>query len=293
MWFPHSFEGRENPNIEKDMITELPGILVRWVRAYSRLIGRGHALPTNAGAKREFERQSDRVRQFVEECCDFVPSDSSPLSNWDAPMASATDIAKAFKAWAESTNSRYLIGRNKLVERISLMEGIVRVREKGAKRRDGFNLRIRQESDWGYVEVEDEVIEIKTEVAAPAEEPVTVPVEEFVPETVPSSNGYGPAAVAAVLALAQPIPDEAIRCKKCGYRQEHVPTEAGEINCPRCFPEDFAWTMQDPMGTTWRDRPDTSWPGRRCHCPDCPGGGKLSSELMGEKTWDERNQRWM
>lgn len=288
--FPHSFEGAEDPTIEARMVEELPGILVRWVRAYNRLIKRGRVLPTDETVQKEFVRQSDRVRQFVEECCEIVPADDSSIpAKWTGAMSNGTELAKALKEWAEANNTR-AIGRNKLMERIFTMEGVVKVREAGGKRREGVNLRIKPQDDWGASPVAVSQ-EMKNEIEEAMREPVKT---EEKTEVSPAKTEVVPALGDTwddILNTAQPIPDEAIRCKGCGYREEHVPTEAGELNCPRCFPQDFAWTMDDPMGAN--PKPETSWPGRRCQCRDCPGGGKLHPDLLGKKTWDEGEKRWM
>ena len=54
--FDRSFAGREDPSLEVDMLRELPGILVRWVRALQTLRGRGHPLPTRPEVAAAFAR---------------------------------------------------------------------------------------------------------------------------------------------------------------------------------------------------------------------------------------------
>src|SRR5690606_17453600 len=57
--FPHSFAGRENPDLEAALMEELPGILVRLVEAWRRRKERGGYLPTDADTLRAFETGSD------------------------------------------------------------------------------------------------------------------------------------------------------------------------------------------------------------------------------------------
>lgn len=295
--FPNSFEGVEDPNLEKLLKEEAPGILVRWVRAHQRLIARGRPLQTHKMVRAEFERQSDRVKQFVEECCDIVDSGTHPRSSWNSDdMATATELAAGFKKWAEANNARYLIGRNKICERLAGIEGIVAVAT--VKNRKGYNLRIRPQSDWSVVgsslaDVLNTMPDTEPVAAPPAALELPNPVNmikeispvineeddvpdfvDFSPEFVEQEGGHGnlsqgakfPQTVDDLLSLARPITDEERACPFCGEATEHVPTEAGELACPYCSGT-FSWTLEDPFG--FDPKPETSWPQRRCDCPDC------------------------
>lgn len=68
--FPKSYKNKENPAIEKQLLTELPGILVRWATARQRHILSGYQWQAaHPAVKAHFESSSDRVAQFVAQCC--------------------------------------------------------------------------------------------------------------------------------------------------------------------------------------------------------------------------------
>ncbi|RIS62533.1 phage/plasmid primase, P4 family [Mycobacteroides abscessus] len=69
--FPKSYKNKENPEIEKRLLTELPGILARWAKARQRHINSGYRWQTaHPAVKAHFESASDRVAQFVGQCCE-------------------------------------------------------------------------------------------------------------------------------------------------------------------------------------------------------------------------------
>lgn len=69
--FPKSYKKREDPSIEKRLLTELPGILVRWAKARQRHIASGYQWQAaHPAVKAHFESSSDRVAQFVAQCCE-------------------------------------------------------------------------------------------------------------------------------------------------------------------------------------------------------------------------------
>jgi len=162
--FSLSFAGHEDPAIEAKIIDEeLPGILVRWVRAWQRLAGRGTYRPTNAGVRAEFETRSDRVRQWFDEeltlalvdpagqygetqaiagssAGQFLASGqfSTPSPDQEVPAAQAstpTELVSMFRSWSEANGSRGGMGRNKLVERLTSINGVERVRKAGSRQR--------------------------------------------------------------------------------------------------------------------------------------------------------------
>lgn len=69
--FPKSYKNREDPSVEKQLLTELPGILVRWSKARQRHINSGYQWQAaHPAVKAHFESSSDRVAQFVGQCCE-------------------------------------------------------------------------------------------------------------------------------------------------------------------------------------------------------------------------------
>jgi putative DNA primase/helicase len=170
--FSTSFAGHEDPAIEAKIIAdELPGVLVRWVRAWQRLAGRGTYRQTNAEIRREFETRSDRVRQWLDEemIVTLTGSNGEPVavpgphvpavlqsktagtpeegSELPAPAVStATELARMFASWASVNGTGHPMGRNKLNERLTSTNGVSRVRRVGTGVR-GLNVSRRAGGD--------------------------------------------------------------------------------------------------------------------------------------------------
>jgi len=155
--FGHSFAGSEDPSIEARMMTELPGILVRWVSAFQRLRGRGGYVPTLPEVAEEFETQSNRVRMWVSEEMEIVTdfptesedsdgSEGSPGSFAEAPGSfaglravfpgaelpaglgtSKDQLRKWFDRWAASTGQGSM-GRKLFNGHLTSIDGVVEVR---------------------------------------------------------------------------------------------------------------------------------------------------------------------
>lgn len=143
--FPNSFAGHEDPAIEDALRIEIPGIVVRWVTALRRLRERAAFTPTDDLVSREFERRSDRVRQFLAEACTIA---KVPAGTFEVPagaFATASDLAEGFERWARAQHGRPM-GRNKLIDRLTSVDGVIAVR--GPARKRGYNIRIRPEGDW-------------------------------------------------------------------------------------------------------------------------------------------------
>lgn len=156
--FAKSFAGAEDPSIEKDMMRELPGILVRWVRAWQRRKARGRALPTNKAVLAEFETRSDRVRQFVSERCTVhtVTVDGHPVTHGttvDQHRASTkVEMLQAFNEWADENNTPRM-GRNKVIDRLMQLPGVVEVRRLPSKTR-ALNVTVRDDDGGAWDEPE-------------------------------------------------------------------------------------------------------------------------------------------
>lgn len=163
--FPHSFAGSEDPTIEATMLAqELPGILVRWVRAWQRLAVRGGYLKTDERVRHEFEVRSDRVRQFVAEHCKIqavLPDGQAVSPGVEVPAYMATTqraIAQAFKHWAEK-NGASTIGERKIKDRLTSINGIYEVRRMPGSVR-ALNLTLRAEADeaWPQEKPDDDLV---------------------------------------------------------------------------------------------------------------------------------------
>jgi putative DNA primase/helicase len=145
--FKHSFAGREDPSLEAKLREELPGIVNRWVKAYQRFLLRGNYAPTDTRVDTEFEQGSDRVRQWVAEMLAVVAvSGRSILPPTEA--TTATQLSALFSAWA-TANGGHTLGRNKLVMRLTSINGVERVRIAPTKAW-GLNLVVRPEGEQGF-----------------------------------------------------------------------------------------------------------------------------------------------
>lgn len=133
--FGSSFAGHEDPTIEQELKNELPGVLVRWVGAWQRLAHRGTYLSTSAAVRHEFEVRSDRVRQFVADELAVEQAIEGRELTADR-TTTPTELVSMFKAWSESTGGGARgMGRNKLVDRLTAVPGVVRVRRAGSGQR--------------------------------------------------------------------------------------------------------------------------------------------------------------
>lgn len=149
--FPHSFAGREDLTLWDKLEAELPGILVRWVKAYQRWIARGRYLPTDAAVRARFEQASDRVVQFVAERCKIVKAvHGQTMAAGDCTGRRA--LAQAFNLWADR-NGGHKMGERKIFDRLRGIEGVVEVRD--SKRGHAFNIVVKGDDDadnddlWG------------------------------------------------------------------------------------------------------------------------------------------------
>lgn len=246
--FPNSFAGREDPRVEARILEELPGILVRWVKAYQRLMKRGFKLETAASVMQEFALKSDRVRQFVLEAC--IVHDAGNGTVGAKEMSTATDITKAFATWAESQSTSKM-GRNKLIQKLLGVAGVKDVRDHKGRR--GYNVTVKPEGEWGQMEEAQPgtsgsfgatagVLE-KSKVSDPENvlSSQTAAVGPKLPE-VPGTAGAEvvPNAKAALLGLAKPVPTEALTCEDCGSLRELVPPARFWYACRTCQPGTFA-----------------------------------------------------
>ena len=143
--FPNSFAGRENPALEVAIRAELPGILVRWVKAWQRRTERGAALPTNNAVREKFEQASDRVRAFVAECCEIIPVQTGQGGTKGATESTTTELYRAFCDWT-SDEGRTPMAKGKVRDRLRSVPGVVEATSAGKSR--GWNVRVRPRSEW-------------------------------------------------------------------------------------------------------------------------------------------------
>jgi putative DNA primase/helicase len=147
--FPHSFAGREDPAIEPRIMQELPGILVRWVKAYARVLERGGYTQTDAAVRREFETRSDRVAQWVADVC-LITEAAHGQNLPDSKATGRRESARAFNTWAER-NGGSKMGERKIFDRLGHIPGVVEVRA-GRNRARAFNIVVKDDpnADLGF-----------------------------------------------------------------------------------------------------------------------------------------------
>src|SRR4051812_14472128 len=70
-----SFYGREDTSLFRDLVPELPGILLWAIQGWKRLNERGHFIQPESGQAlvEEMEELSSPVGRFVKECCHVGP----------------------------------------------------------------------------------------------------------------------------------------------------------------------------------------------------------------------------
>lgn len=142
--FPHSFAGREDPALETKLRAELPGILVRWVKAYRRVLERGGYTPTDARVRREFDTRSDRVAQWVADVCQVI--EATPGQNLpEYQCTGRRETARAFNTWAMDQNG-HKMGERKIFDRLGQIQGVVEVRA-GRSRTRAFNIVVKDDPD--------------------------------------------------------------------------------------------------------------------------------------------------
>lgn len=144
--FGQSFAGREDPAIEPAMAAELPGILVRWVRAWQRRAERGTWLPTVAAVREEFEIASDRVRQFVAACCVVHPAETATVER--GQFATKRELHRAFMQWADDQRGGGM-NEGRFAERLSTIPGVRDDAREASTRRRGYNVTVKRPERWG------------------------------------------------------------------------------------------------------------------------------------------------
>lgn len=153
--FPNSFAGREDKTLEEKLVSELPGILARWVRAYSRFLARGGYRATDSATQGLFEAKSDRVVQFFQDMCTVTAARHGDKLE-DADCTGRRDVAMAFNAWSER-NGGSKMGERAFFQRLANVDGVVEVKQ-GPKQRRAFNVTVAKADDdsWGEEAESDE-----------------------------------------------------------------------------------------------------------------------------------------
>jgi len=189
--FDRSFAGREDPAIEEKMLAELPGILVRLVRAWQRRQVRGGYLVAAPAVVADFEARSDRVRLWVSERCTVIWGRAAAAETATeavggrnegvlAPgalvdpevMTSKRDLAKCFNTWAMEQHASPM-GERKIIDRLTSINGVVEVRNKITKAR-GLNIVVHKLVDLDE-HFEDDLVVAKVANSSPTLPHISTP----------------------------------------------------------------------------------------------------------------------
>ena len=161
--FPRTYFGSEDPRVGQALLSELPGILNRWVRAYGQ---RPEAHPF---VQEVFTGQTDRVARFVA-CCTTACEVEAVTDAAGAPLliattdvatpgaATGTQLYAAFRRWMEAEGSNSIMGRNTFLARLGDLPGARKTRV-GPTRREAFTLRVLPSADWTTGDTGPEAIE--------------------------------------------------------------------------------------------------------------------------------------
>jgi putative DNA primase/helicase len=151
--FDHSFADAEDTGVERALREELPGIFNHLVRAWQARRDRGRDLDIDPAVQREFEHASNRVSQWISE-------EMAYLDEWEgAPVTEgmrlpeealrvtmdAKSLRLNFNGWAKA-NGYGEMGRNKLIQRLTSTNGVVRVRV-GPTRKERFAISRQRETE--------------------------------------------------------------------------------------------------------------------------------------------------
>ncbi len=134
--FPVSFEGRENRNLESQLLNELSGILnwciegcLEWQR-----LGGTKPSPAVVEATEEYRQDNDLIQAFLDECC-VVRAKAA---------VKRTDAYNAFTAWHDRTLGGFPPKQKNFTARLKLKPGIKAPEQKVGEDRvfTGFELKM-------------------------------------------------------------------------------------------------------------------------------------------------------
>lgn len=160
----------QNPEVEKRLLEQLPGICVRLARAwqarYLRLQERASQeaagvpeenrvpswLPGHPAAVRRFVDDSDRVRRFLHSVCD-TGVETNPdigelreVGDYGLGPQTKSVLYEAFREWCEAEGSPPM-GRQAFITRLMAMPGVREIRDPATKKRL-VNVGIKPKEDW-------------------------------------------------------------------------------------------------------------------------------------------------
>ncbi len=141
--FPNSFAGREDKHLEGKLMAELPGILARWVKAYSRFLTRGGYSQTDVATMSEFEAKSDRVVQFFQDQCTLTDASYGQRLG-DESCTGRRRVSELFNEWAER-NGGSKMGERAFFQRLRKIAGVTEVKTRSNGK--AFNMVVAKSDD--------------------------------------------------------------------------------------------------------------------------------------------------
>jgi putative DNA primase/helicase len=235
--FSNSFAGREDPALEARLRDELPGILARLVRAHQRRAARGRLLDTDPRVRELFEIASDRVRQFVGECCEILTVETTKGGTKNAAAATTTELYLAFKRWAED-EGRASLAKSKFRMRLGNVPGVIESISSGKSR--GWNLRLLPVSERGTLSVSTHPIQTRDEhtEGSKSTEGHSSGVGRMGQNGQSSTVSSNVGSIDDLLSGAVPASPEP--CPDCDQPKELVPPGLFWYACRGCHPDTFA-----------------------------------------------------
>jgi putative DNA primase/helicase len=144
--FDRSFEGHEDPEIERAMLRELPGILQRWTRAWRARQARGAELTVPDQIAARFRQDTNSAARFIAQCCDVLPVVAEAATPTVPDSATTMELHGGYKVRMERDGQKPL-GRTKFAANLRSMAPDVRECVDEQKRRT-WSVRLRHPSTW-------------------------------------------------------------------------------------------------------------------------------------------------
>lgn len=135
-----SFEGKEDPRIEQAMLKELPGILVRWVRAWRRWHANGGYGVGDVAVNEDFREGSDWVQLFVGRRCTVFPLPGGAAFLPDVQTSTIRQFVHPFNFYLER-NGGSRMGERAIKARLMRVPG-VRIVKRHSDRNLALNLTV-------------------------------------------------------------------------------------------------------------------------------------------------------
>lgn len=108
--FPNSFADNPDTGLTDRLLTELPGIAARAVRALPELMARGQFTETDSvlAAKKQFRRKSNQVQAWLDDCTE----------RHEGNRQNRAEVHRMYERWARREGHEKPLGASKFYERL-------------------------------------------------------------------------------------------------------------------------------------------------------------------------------